>query len=276
MSRIWTCLFSLNRLEKYDKLKNKYNTVTGPMLTQEMVADVPMEPGVYFFRGATGTILYIGKAKCLRKRVRSYLHKTKNRPSKIKRLIRWTTDVRYQVCRSEQEALFLESRLIQEYQPSYNTALKYGRTSWYIRIDVDEAFPRLDRVSETQPDGARYFGPLSSRRWTDEAIDVLQRIFPVRTCEGEITPIPGFRACFQYDLKRCDAPCAALITRERYGEMITDIVDLLDGEYEKVQTRLVSKRDSASEALQFERAAALHKQLQRIQKVFTFLDVHRR
>ena len=247
------------------------------MLTQEMIADVPMEPGVYFFRGATGTILYIGKAKYLRKRVRSYLHKTKNRPSKIKRLIRWTTDVRYQVCRSEQEALFLESRLIQEYQPTYNTALKYGRTSWYIRIDVGEAFPRLERVSDTQPeDGARYFGPLSSRRWTDEAIDVLQRIFPVRTCEGEITPIPGFRACFQYDLKRCDAPCAALITRERYGEVITDIVDLLDGEYEKVQMRLVSKRDSASEALEFERAAALHKQLQRIQKVFTFLDVHRR
>jgi len=154
--------------------------------------------------------------------------------------------------------------------------MKFGRASWYIRIDVGEAFPRLERVFETQPDGARYFGPLSSRRWTDEAIDVLQRIFPVRTCEGEITPIPGFRACFQYDLKRCDAPCAARITRERYGEMITDIVDLLDGEYEKVQTRLVAKRDSASETLHFERAAAFQKQLQRIQKVFTFLDVHRR
>ena len=246
------------------------------MLTQEMVADVPSDPGVYFFRGATGTVLYIGKAKCLRKRVRSYLHKVKKRPSKIKRLIRWTTDVRFQVCRSEQEALFLESRLIQEYQPTYNTAMKHGRRDWYIRIDVGEDFPRLDRVSETQPDGARYFGPLSSRRWTDEAIDVLQRIFPVRTCEGEIVPEPGFRACFQFELKRCDAPCAALITRKNYGEIITDIVDLLDGEYEKVQKRLVSKRDNASEALEFERAAALHKQLQRIQRVFTFLDVHRR
>ena len=246
------------------------------MLTQEMVADAPSDPGVYFFRAASGKILYIGKAKCLRKRVRSYLHKVKRRPNKIKRLIRWTTDVRYQICRSEQEALFLESRLIQEYQPSYNTALKFGRTSWYIRIDVGEAFPRLERVSETQIDGARYFGPLSSRRWTDEAINVLQRIFSVRTCEGEITPVPGFRACFQYHLKRCDAPCAALITRELYGEMIIDIVNLLDGEYETVQTSLVTKRDRASEALEFERAAAFQKQLQRIQKVFTFLDVHRR
>lgn len=245
------------------------------MLIQEMVADVPSDPGVYFFRGVTGTILYIGKAKCLRKRVRSYLHKVKKRPTKIKRLIRWTTDVRYQVCRSEQEALFLESRLIQEHKPSYNTAMKYGRQSWYIRIDIGEAFPRLDRVSETQPDGARYFGPLSSRRWTDEAIDVLQRIFSLRTCEGEITPVAGCRPCFQYELKRCDAPCAARITRERYGETITDVVNLLDGEYEKVQASLVTKRDSASEALQFERAAAFHKQFQRIQKVFTFLDVHR-
>ena len=154
--------------------------------------------------------------------------------------------------------------------------MKYGRASWYIRIDIGEAFPRLDRVSETQPDGARYFGPLSSRRWTDEAIDVLQRIFPVRTCEGEITPTPGFRACFQYDLKRCNAPCAALITSKFYKETITDIVNLLDGEYGKVQKSLIAKRDNASEALQFERAARFQKQLQRIQKVFTFLDVHRR
>ncbi len=246
------------------------------MLTQKMVADVPSDPGVYFFRSATGRLLYIGKAKCLRKRVRSYLHKVKKRPRKIKQLIRWTTDVRYQVCRSEQEALFLESRLIQEYQPSYNTAMKYGRRPWYIRIDVAEPFPRLERVSETQPDGARYFGPLSSRRWTDEAIDVLQRIFPVRTCESEITPKPGFRACFEYDLKRCNAPCAALITSQLYKETITDIVNLLDGEYQKVQESLVTKRDSASEALEFERAVRFHKQLQRIQKVFTFLDVHRR
>lgn len=246
------------------------------MLTREMVADVPTDPGVYFFRGASGTILYIGKAKCLRKRVHSYLHKVKKRPNKIKRLIRWTADVRYQICRSEQEALFLESRLIQEHQPSYNTAMKFGRSSWYIRIDVGEDFPRLERVSEIEPDGAKYFGPLSSRRWTDEAIDVLQRIFPVRTCDGEITPVPGFRACFQYHLKRCDAPCAALITRELYGETITDIVNLLDGAYEKVQTSLIERRDRASEALHFERAAAFQKQLQRIQKVFTFLDVHRR
>lgn len=245
------------------------------MLTKEMVQDAPLDPGVYFFYGASGKILYIGKAKCLRKRVRSYIHNVKNRRSKIKRLIRWTTAVRYQVCQSEQEALFLESRLIKKHLPSYNSALKYGTQTWYIRIDVSDDFPLLERVPEIQSDNARYFGPLSSRRWTDEAIDVLQRIFMVRTCQGIITPHAEYRACLQYDMKRCYAPCAALITREFYKEIIMNIINLLDGEYEKVQANLLAKRNSASAMLQFERAAAIHKQMLRLQKIFPFLDAHR-
>lgn len=247
------------------------------MLTQAMIQDVPSEPGVYFFRGASGKILYIGKAKCLRKRVRSYLHKNKSRPSKIKRLVRWTTDVRYQVCRSEQEALFLESRLIQEHQPSYNSAMKHGRKSWYIRIDVGEDFPLVEQVSEKEEvDGARYFGPFSSRRWTAEAVDVFHRIFPIRTCEGAITPCPAFRPCFSYHIKRCDAPCAGYVTHEAYHAMIADVVGLLEGHYDEVFASLVAKRDSATAELQFERAAVFQKQIQRIEKVFTFLDVHRK
>ena len=246
------------------------------MLTQEMLQDVPSLPGVYFFHGASGKILYIGKAKCLRKRVRSYLHKVKKRPTKIKRLVRWTTDVQYQVCRSELEALFLESRLIKEHQPSYNTALKYDRKSWYIRIDLSADFPAVEQVSEIQADTARYFGPFFSKRWTAEAIDVFHRIFPIRTCEGTINPRPGFRACFQYHIERCQAPCAAYVTKTTYQAMITDIVGLLDGNYSEVFTSLVNKREAAAAALQFERAAAFQKQLERIQKVFTFLDAYRK
>ena len=245
------------------------------MLTKEMIQDVPADPGVYFFSGTSGKILYIGKAKCLRKRVRSYLHNNKNRRNKIKRLIRWAESIQYQVCQSEQEALFLESRLIMKHQPPYNTAMKYGRQSWYIRINMAEDFPRLERVSEIRADSARYFGPLSSRRWTDKAIDVLQRIFMVRTCQDMVKPHVGYRACLQYDMQRCHAPCAARITREFYGEMIMNIINLLDGEYEKVQQNLLEKRNSASGLLQFEKAAAIHKQLQRIQKIFPFLDAHR-
>lgn len=245
------------------------------MLTKDMVQDIPTDPGVYFFYGASGKILYIGKAKCLRKRVRSYIHNVKKRRSKIKRLIRWTSSVEYYICQSEQEALFLESRLIKEHQPSYNSALKYGMQTCYIRINVAEDFPLLERVPEKYNDNAKYFGPLSSRRWTDEAIDVLQRIFMVRTCQGIITPQEGYRACLQYDMKRCFAPCAALITRELYSDMIMNIIHLLDGNYIKVQENLVEKRNAASALLQFERAAAFQKQLLRLQKVFPFLDAHR-
>ena len=245
------------------------------MLTKDMVEEVPSVPGVYFFYGSSGKILYIGKAKCLRKRVRSYIHNIKNRRSKIKRLIRWTTAVQYQICQSEQEALFLESRLIKQHQPSYNSALKYGTQTWYIRINLAEDFPRLERVPEILSDEARYFGPLSSRRWTDEAIEVLQRIFMVRTCQDSITPKENYRTCLQYDMKRCYAPCAALITRELYREMIMNIINLLDGEYEKVQQNLVTRRNNAAALLQFERAAAIQKQLERLQKVFPFLDAHR-
>ncbi len=245
------------------------------MLTKEMVQNIPTDPGVYFFHGSSGKILYIGKAKCLRKRVCSYVHNVKYRRSKIRRLIRWTESVNYQICQSEQEALFLESRLILEHQPSYNTVMKYGRKACYIRIDMGDDFPRLERVEAIQPDRARYFGPLSSRRWTDEAIDVLQRIFMIRTCQDPIIPSVGHRTCLQYDIKRCTGPCAALITKELYREIIMNIINLLEGEYDKVQTNLVAKRDTASSMLKFEQAAAIHKQLERVQKVFPFLDAHR-
>ncbi len=245
------------------------------MLTPEMVKDFPSLPGVYFFRGASGKILYIGKAKCLRKRVLSYLHKIKGRPSKIKRLIRWTTDVRYQICRSELEALFLEAQLIKKHQPSYNTALKYGGKSWYIRIDIGADFPLVKQVSKTEPDGARYFGPFASRRWTAEAIDVFHRIFPIRTCEGALNPHPEFRPCFNYHIRRCNAPCTGHVTRSDYQAMIANVVGLLEGNYVQVSQSMVAKRERAAAALHFERAAAVQKQIQRIQKVFTFLDVHR-
>lgn len=190
--------------------------------------------------------------------------------------MRWTTDVRYQVCQSELEALFLESRLIKEHQPSYNTALKHGRKSWYIRIDLAADFPAVAQVPETQPDTARYFGPFFSRRWTAEAIDVFHRIFPIRTCVGPINPHPEFRPCFQYHIKRCEAPCATYVTRNAYHTMIADIVGLLEGNYAEVFASLITKRDTAAAELQFEQAAAFQKQIERIQKVFTFLDVYRK
>ena len=246
------------------------------MLTKEMVADFPSLPGVYFFRSRSGNILYIGKAKSLRKRVKSYLYNSKCHPYKIKRLVCHATQIDYEVCASELEALLLESRLIKAHQPPYNTSLKFNPPSLFIRIDHNDDFPKIDLVSEIASDGARYWGPFSSRRWTGEVIEILHRIFPIRTCEGIITPQPDFRPCFNYHVDRCGAPCGARVSREVYRTMINNVIRILDGEHQEVINELTTRRNRAAVELQFERAGSLQKQIIRIQKVFIYLQVHRK
>ncbi len=245
------------------------------MLTKEMMTDLPELPGVYFFRNTSREILYIGKAKSLRKRVRSYLYNTKRRPVKIKRLVRHASGVDYEICNSEFEALLLEARLIKENQPPYNSALKEGWKSWFIKIDYSDDFPRLELTSEQSNDRARYFGPFSGRKCTEDVINSVQRIFPVRTCEQKLTPRRDFRPCLSHYLKRCDAPCAARISRKSYRAMLRDVEQLLEGDHEEVIKKLMDWRDSAATKLHFERAAALQKRIEFIQDAFVFLDVHR-
>jgi excinuclease ABC subunit C len=246
------------------------------MLTKNMTTNLPALPGVYFFRDKYDKILYIGKSKSLRKRVRSYLGKPKKRATKIKRLVHHATKVDYEICESESEALLLESLLIKEHKPPYNSALKNGRKDWFVKTDLNDDFPRIELVSEIIPDGARYFGPFSSRKWTQEIIDILHQIFPIRTCEGTIHPRPDFRPCFSYDLKRCDAPCATRITREAYQTTIDDALRVLESNPQEVITSLISKRDKAATELRFERAAAIHKRIGQLKDVSVFLEVHRR
>ena len=244
------------------------------MLDKEMAANLPSLPGVYFFRCKTGKILYIGKAKSLRKRVGSYLHNRGHHP-KVKRLVRRAAQVDYEVCESEMEALLLESHLIKEHQPPYNTTLKFNRPSWFIRIDPNDCFPKIDLVLESVSDGARYWGPFSSRRWTEEAISVLHKIFPIRTCEGAITPQPAFRPCFSYHVGRCGAPCAARVSQTAYRLMIESVGRLLDGEHHQVVNELTNQRNRAVDKLQFERAKDIQKRIERVQKVLIYLNVHR-
>jgi excinuclease ABC subunit C len=246
------------------------------MLTKEMMADIPTLPGVYFFRDSTGKILYIGKAKSLRKRVRSYLSKSRKRPNRLKRLIHHAAQIRYEVCDSELEALLLESRLIKEHQPPYNRAMKGNRRDWFIKLDFNDDFPRPEVARETGVNGARYFGPFSSLKWTHEIIALLFRVFPIRTCEGPITPNPNFRPCLSYHLKRCDAPCAERVDSETYRLMLDDVCCLLEGNTAAVVASLVAQRNGAATELRFERAAALQKQIEKIKNISVFLDVHRR
>lgn len=244
------------------------------MLNKNMVANLPSLPGVYFFLCKSGNILYIGKAKSLRKRVGSYLHNRRHH-AKVKRLVRRAAQIDYAVCESEMEALLLESHLIKEHQPPYNTTLKFNRPSWFIRINPNDCFPKVDLVLKIAPDGARYWGPFSSRRWTEEAIKVLHKIFPIRSCEDEITPQPAFRPCFSYHVGRCGAPCAARVSQNAYHAMIENASRLLDGEHQEVVKELTDQRNQAVDELQFERASAIQKRIERVQKVFVYLNVHR-
>ena len=245
------------------------------MLTKDMMTDLPLLPGVYFFRNKLREILYIGKAKSLRKRVHSYLYNAKRRSHKIKRLVRHASGVDYEVCNSELEASLLEARLIKENQPPYNSALKEGWKSWYIKIDYSDDFPRLELTSERLEDRARYFGPFSGRKWTEDVINSVHHVFPVRICEEKLTPRRDARPCLSHYLKRCDAPCAARISRESYRAMINDVEQLLEGDHEAVVKKLMGWRDHAATRLHFERAAVLQKRIEYIQDAFVFLDVHR-
>ena len=177
------------------------------MLTKEMVANLPSLPGVYFFLSRSGEILYIGKAKSLKKRVRSYLYNSKqNRWGKIKRLVQHATQIDYKICASEFEALLLESRLIKHHQPPYNTSLKSVRRSPFIKISTNEDFPKVTVVFKEEADGARYFGPYSSLRWTREVLEVLHQIFPIRTCEGSHHPAARFSSLLQLPSETLSSP----------------------------------------------------------------------
>lgn len=246
------------------------------MLTKEMTANLPLLPGVYFFLSQSGNPLYIGKAKSLRKRVCSYLYNSRRHPHKIKQLVRYAMQIDYEVCGSELEAVLLESRRIKEYQPPYNSALKENRKDWFIRISMNEDFPRIELVFKIEPDGAQYVGPFSSRRWTAEVLQMIHQLFPIRTCEGQLQPNPDFRPCFSYHLSRCDAPCAARVSREVYRAMIDDAIRLINGEPHQVIEALTDKRNQAAEQLRFESAAALQRRIEQIERVFVYLDVHRR
>ena len=247
------------------------------MLTRNMVSGLPSRPGVYFFKGKSEEILYIGKAKTLSKRVQSYLHNNRrNRRYKMRQLVRHTIRVDYQICASELEALLLEARLIKKYQPKYNTALKAVYALPFIRIAINDPFPRVELADDEKQDGARYFGPFSARRWTWEVIDMLHKIFPIRTCDGKIAPEPNFRPCFSYHVRRCDAPCAGRVSQADYRAMIDDVMRILDGEYPAVIADLRRARAQAATELRFERAGAIQKKIEQIEKVFVYIDVHGR
>jgi excinuclease ABC subunit C len=230
------------------------------------LAGLPDKPGVYIMHDANGKVIYVGKAIVLRNRVRSYFHHAAADADRTRRLVADIADLEWIVTESELEALILENELIKRYKPRYNVRLKDDKRYPYIKVSMQEEFPRIYTVRQMLDDGARYFGPFTSSQAVYQTLEVLRRLFPYRTCNRVITGQDA-RPCLYYHIKRCTGPCIGAISREAYRANIERACLFLEGRQEQVIAEMDQEMGHAAEALNFERAATLRDQIQAIRHV---------
>lgn len=223
---------------------------------QEELKKLPKQPGVYIMRDENDTIMYVGKAINLYNRVRSYFRKIVGRGPQIDRMVSQIARFEYIVTDSELEALVLENNLIKENSPRYNTMLKDDKTYPYIKVTISEEFPRILFSRLMKKDKSKYFGPFTSAAAVKDTIELINKIYGLRTCNRVLPRDIGVdRPCLNYHMNRCSAPCDGKITKEEYAERIQGALDFLDGNYSPIIKDLSEKMEAASEELNFERAA---------------------
>jgi excinuclease UvrABC nuclease subunit len=235
------------------------------MLTQEMVQSLPELPGVYFFKSEDDELLYIGKAKRLRRRVRQYTT-SRGHSRRIRELVQRTHRVESRVLGSELEALVTESRLIKEHQPPYNIAQKRLHGRPFLKMMRTERFPRLLVTWRIEHDGCDYFGPFPTRRIAEETVQLVHQIYPLRTCLLDIVPNPRYRPCLDWYIGRCEAPCAAKIDDAEYDALANRVCDFLGGDHETIYNALVAERGNACERLEFERARKVQNRIEALER----------
>jgi excinuclease ABC subunit C len=226
----------------------------------------PQKPGVYLMKNAQDNIIYVGKASVLRNRLRSYFGSPNGLASKIRRMVNQVADFEFIVTDTEAEALILENTLIKRYKPYYNARLKDDKTYPFLKIDLNEEFPRVYITRKVTEDGARYFGPFASAGSVRHTMDLVKKLFPYRSCTKVITGKDP-RPCLEYYINRCVAPCSGYATREEYAEVIHQVIMFMEGHTELVADELRDKMQQASANLEFERAAVLRDQIRTIERV---------
>jgi excinuclease ABC subunit C len=252
---------------------------------EAQIASFPVAPGVYLFKDARGRVLYVGKADVLRDRVRAYFGPTLD--VRHIRMVERAERVEYSVTGSISEAYLLEANLIKQHKPRYNIRLKDDKSYPYVKITLGEDFPRILRTRSLGDRTARYFGPFANAKSVDQSLDLLQKLFPYRTCKltilagdegrGRTVPpsaLPGGRPCLLFHLKRCTAPCVGNTTKDEYRATIDKSVLFLDGRYEPLARATRKEMESAAESLEFERAAALRDRLVAIDRTLDRQEVH--
>jgi len=236
------------------------------VLIEEQLNRLPESPGVYLFRDAEGTILYVGKAANLRHRVKSYFGAGQKLSPKLLKMVSRMADIDFYVTASEQEALILELNLIKRHHPRYNVRLKDDKSFPYLKLSLKEEWPRVHITRRLEPDGSRYFGPFASAKSVRQTLKVIKGIFPFRYCTKAITGTDS-RACLEYHMGRCLGPCIGAVGRREYAGVIKEVIMFLEGKQDRVVKSLKDKMDRAAEALNFEKAALYRDQLQAIERV---------
>src|SRR4026207_302945 len=227
---------------------------------------LPDGPGVYLWKNGEGDILYVGKAKSLRSRVRNYFG-TDHEDPKTRHLVSKIADVETIVVPSEAHALILEANLIKEYKPRFNISLRDDKSYPYIKVTVQEAFPRVYVTRRLQNDGARYFGPYTDVGAMRRALNVVKRIFTVRSCNYDMPREMPDRPCLDYYIHRCKAPCILAQSQMDYRAMIDEVVLFLEGRPDGVMKHVKERMESASNDLDFERAAELRNALRHLEQM---------
>ncbi|MBI1886030.1 MAG: excinuclease ABC subunit UvrC [Chloroflexi bacterium] len=240
-------------------------TVASPDKFREQLKALPRRPGVYIFRDAKGDVVYVGKAARLKDRVRSYFGSPHSFEPKTRNLVQQIADLEWIVTGTAQEALILEATLVKRHQPFFNVRLKDDKHYPYLKIDLNEPWPRVEITRRVLKDGARYFGPYASAGSVRKTLDLVKKLFPWRSCEKEITGNDP-RPCLEYYIHRCIGPCAGLCSREEYDHVIRQTIMFLEGRTDEIVRDLRRQMDEAADNLEFERAARLRDQVRAIER----------
>ncbi len=235
---------------------------------QEELKKLPGRPGVYIMHDEKDHIIYVGKAISLKNRVRQYFQSSRNKGVKIEQMVTHIRRFEYIVTDSELEALVLECNLIKEHRPKYNTMLMDDKTYPFIKVTTGEPFPRVMLSRKMVKDKSRYFGPYTSAQAVRDTIDLIHKLYHVRSCSRSLPrDIGNERPCLNYHIKQCDAPCQGYISQEEYRKRIDEVIRFLNGSYDTILKELEDKMNAASEALEFERAIECRELINSVKKV---------
>ena len=235
---------------------------------EEKLKKLPDKPGVYIMKNENDRIIYVGKAINLKNRVRQYFQTSAAKSPKVQAMVENIKDFEYIITANELEALILECNLIKKHKPRYNVMLRDDKHYPYIKVTLNESYPRVLKVREIKKDGAKYYGPYTDTKAVNQIIKLISRIFPIRSCSKNIEKIAGKeRPCLNAHINQCIAPCTGKVSKEEYDKLVDSVILFLEGKQQELISELEKKMQKHAENLEFEKAAELRDQIEAVKKI---------